>query len=145
MEVSGVYWRASRFSGAQCPPGLLSLADGRLSFLTADERVLDVPVDDVTGRWSGWGSLVVESSRGRIVFVDSVGAYGTPFTPTQRRVVAAAKAAGTLRSLPEWPAIVTAAGGSMTASRVPWRRILLIAIGVVLVGGAAAAWLLSTR
>jgi hypothetical protein len=105
--------------------------------------VLDVAVDDVTGRFSGWGSLVVETSQGTIVFVESVGAYGQPFTPTHRRVIAAAKAAGTLRSLREWPAIVTAAGGSMTASRVPWRRILLIAVGVVLVGGAVTAWVLT--
>jgi hypothetical protein len=118
MDVSGLYWRTHRLVGALCPPGLLVLDAGRLSFTTANARVFDVPVDEVTGRLTAWRTLVLEVGGAGHPLLESAGTYQTPFTKTQRHVVGAARSSRSLRRIDEWPALLRAAGATVRSPRL---------------------------
>jgi len=135
VDISGLYWRVSALSARNCPPGLLALTDDRLSFTTADARVFDAPLADVSGRLTGWGSLVLEAGSARVVLVANVGQLSPPFTSTQQTVIAAAKRAGTLRSIDDWPALLT----GVAAPRLAYRRWVLGGIFIVLAAAAVVA------
>lgn len=136
MDVSGLYWRKSALSAAKCPPGLLALRNGRVSFTTASSMVFDEPASAVSGSLTGWGSLVITIAGERYVLLKNVGQMSEPFTKTQQQAIDAAKRSTSLRTIAEWPAILTAAGAHVAAPRLNYRPWLL---GVVLVAVAAVA------
>lgn len=143
MDIAGLYWRRNALSAAKCPPGLLALNNGRLSFTTADARVFDEPASTVTGRLTGWGSLVLEVSGSRYVLLTTVGQLSTPFTKAQRGAIAAATRSSSLRALPEWPALLRAAGAAVTSPRLAYRPWALGALLVVVAIGATIAIVLN--
>ncbi len=136
MDISALYWQRSTVNASQCPPGLLSLDKGRLSFRTAQERVFDAAATDVIARVTGWGSLVITIGPQRYVMQTSVGQPSSPFTKSQERAVEAATRSGSLRTLREWGDVLRTAGASVTAARGNYRRWLLGGILVVVVVGA---------
>lgn len=136
MDVSGLYWRKSALTAAKCPPGLLALRNGRVSFTTATSVVFDEPATAVSGALSGWGSLAITAAGTRYVLLKNVGQLSEPFTKTQQQAIDAATRSTSLRTIAEWPAILTAAGAHVSAPRLNYRPWLL---GVILVAVAAGA------
>ncbi|CAN5156505.1 hypothetical protein BH11ACT2_BH11ACT2_12630 [soil metagenome] len=137
MDISGLYWRRHPLSAARCPPGLLALTAGRLSFTTTDARVFDVPAATVSAALTGWGSLVVTANDQRYTFVTTVGQLSIPHSKMQKQAIAAAARSNTLRTIRQWPELLTAAGATVKASRLAYRPwllgglLVLIAIALV--------------
>ena len=136
MDISGLYWRKSALNAGKCPPGLLALNKGRLSFTTSSRIEFDEPVATITGAQNVWGSLVLTVNSKRYVFLTTVGQLAPPFTKTQQQAISAATRAKSLRTLADWPAILTAAGGRVTAPKRNYRPWLLGGIMVLLAAAA---------
>jgi hypothetical protein len=111
--------------------------------VTADARLFDVDAAAVTGRLSGWGSLTLDVDGRRWVLVDGVGQFGRAFSRTQTGAIAAARRAGALRTLEEWPEVLRRAGADVSASSVRWRRWVLGGVLGVLVVAAVVGIVLS--
>ena len=137
MDISGLYWRKNALNAGKCPPGLLAIRNGRLSFTTATAVEFDVPVSTVTGSLTVWGALALTVDSRRYVFLTTVGQLAPPFSKTQQQAISAATRAHSLRTLPEWPAILTAAGAAVTAPKRNYRPWLLGGIMVLLAAAAA--------
>jgi len=127
VDITGLYWRKSSISAAQCPPGLLALDNDRLSFTTATARVFDVDASSVSGALSGWGSLRLEIDGAVYVFATDLGQMAPAFSSTQQQAISAARRASSLRLIGDWPGLLTAAGGSVTARR-SYRRFVTVGL-----------------
>lgn len=132
MDISGLYWRKSALNAGKCPPGLLALRNDRLTFTTTSNIEFDVPVADVTGKLSVWGSLVLTIDSRRYVFLTTVGQLAPAFSKTQQQAISAATKAKSLRTLLEWPALLTSAGAQVTAPARNYRPWLLGGLMVLL-------------
>jgi hypothetical protein len=86
---SGIYWRRSYFFAWRCPPGILALVDGRLSFTTAKGVVFDAPAHRVGVAFSRVGTLTLTVEGTAFRFVGTAGDLSTPFSPEQRAELAA--------------------------------------------------------
>ena len=137
MHISGLYWRKSALNAGKCPPGLLAIRNGRLSFTTASAVEFDVPVSTVTGALTVWGALTLTVDTRRYVFLATIGQFAPAFSKTQQQAISAATRTHSLRTLPEWPAILTGAGAAVTAPKRNYRPWLLGGILVLLAAAAA--------
>lgn len=88
--ASGMYWRKSKFFGWLCPPGILTLANGRVSFVTDSGTVFDEAVTAISAVFSGWGTLTITAADTRYDFVGTAGAMSKPFSPKQQEQLGAA-------------------------------------------------------
>lgn len=79
-----MYWRKSQLFGWLCPPGILTLAAGRVRFTTATETVFDEAVADTSASFSGWGTLSITAAGIRYDFVGTAGTASKPFSPQQK-------------------------------------------------------------
>jgi hypothetical protein len=143
VDVSGLYWRKSALNAGKCPPGLLALRNGRLSFTTATSVEFDEHVTSITGSLTGWGSLVISAAGRRYVMLTTVGQVSPPFTKTQQQAITAATRAASLRTIADWPAILNAAGATISTPKYNYRPWLLGALLVVLAAGAITALVLN--
>ena len=132
VDISGLYWRRNPLNAGQCPPGLLALNKGRLTFTTATAIEFDVPASSVTGAVSIWGSLTLHIGDRKYVLLQTVGQLAPPFSKTQEHAIAAATRSRTLRRIPDWPAILTAAGADVSAPARNYRPWVLGGIMVLL-------------
>jgi hypothetical protein len=78
-----MYWRKSQLFGWLCPPGILTLAAGRVRFTTATETVFDEPVAATSAAFSGWGTLTITAAGKRYDFVGTAGSASKKFSPAQ--------------------------------------------------------------
>jgi hypothetical protein len=79
-----MYWRKSQLFGWLCPPGILTLAGGRVRFVTATETVFDEAATTTTAAFSGWGTLTITAAGTRYDFVGTAGAASKQFTAEQQ-------------------------------------------------------------
>jgi hypothetical protein len=123
-------------SAAKCPPGLLALRDGVVSFTTATSVEIQTPARRITGSLSGWGSLILRVDDTKYVLVANVGQLSNPFTKTQQQAMDAAERSSSLRTITDWPEILNAAGARISSARFPYRRLVL---GITITVAASAA------
>lgn len=77
--ISVLYWRQNLWNAAQCVPVVLQLdTDGQLSMRTADAQVVfAVPVSEVTPRFTGWGTMLLDIA-GKTYAIVGVGGTDSP-------------------------------------------------------------------
>jgi hypothetical protein len=141
VDISGLYWRKSALSARECPPGLLALSDGRVSFTTATGVEFDEAASDVSGSLTPFGSLVVRTGNRSFVLIASAGQLSIPFTAVQHSAITAAQRSHSLRTIDEWPAVLTAAGATFTSPRRNYRPWLLGGIFGLVIAGVVLAYL----
>jgi hypothetical protein len=143
VDISGLFWRKSALNAANCPPGLLALRNGRLSFTTATSIEFDEPATAISGALSVWGSLVLTVNTRKYVFLSTVGQFTGPFSKTQQQAINAASREKSLRTLAEWPGILSAAGARVRAPKHNYRPWILGTIAGLLAAGAITLILLN--
>ncbi|MGV8970117.1 MAG: hypothetical protein ACOH1J_06680 [Microbacteriaceae bacterium] len=88
----GLYWRKSKYFGGLCPPGVFTLTTERLSFVTEDGVLFDLPVSEARATLSAWGTLTVHSRERSFDLLATAGQDSRSFSRSQQRELGAAGA-----------------------------------------------------
>jgi len=129
---AGIYWRR----GVTVTPGVMTLADGRLSFVTDAELVFDAPVAEVAARFTHVSTLTVLIAGRSFVFVTGAyaGAFARSFSPAQLALLAgASNGEEALRQFQDGASIIVSSSVAASAARIAGS---VLARSVALVGDA---------